>query len=214
MTLSEQIALKLLDIHAIKLRPHQPFTWASGLRSPIYCDNRTLLSFPAIRNAVIDGLAEVSGQFEPFDAVSGVATAGIAHGALLAQKLGLPFSYVRSRPKEHGRQNQIEGRVLEGQRILVVEDLISTGGSSIAAVEALRSAGCEVAGVVAIFEYLFDEARRSFEQASCRYATLTNYEELIRAAESKGLFKKDEIELLRSWHIAPKEWSKEHGKDI
>jgi len=141
MNFEQKIAQKLLQIKAIKLSPQNPFTWASGLRSPIYCDNRVTLSYPAVRQEIKLGLAEVAAQFDDYDAIAGVATAGIAHGALLADYLGLPFSYVRASAKSHGRQNQIEGEIAEGARLLVIEDLISTGGSSIEAVKVLQAAG-------------------------------------------------------------------------
>ena len=206
MTLREEIALKLMEIHAIKLSPAEPFTWASGLRSPIYCDNRILLSYPAVRNMVISGFADLSKAFQPFDTIAGVATAGIAHGALLAERLELPFCYVRSKPKEHGRQNQIEGRVEPGQRVLVIEDLISTGGSSLAAVDALKEAGVIVTGVAAIFQYNFEKARVRFDSAGCPFDTLTDYKTLIDAAEKQELFSPSELDQLKEWHLAPGEW--------
>ena len=207
MDVREEFALNLLDVDAIRLSPSEPFTWASGLRSPIYCDNRILLSYPEIRSAVVSGLCGLSSQFGEFDAISGVATAGIAHGAFMAQQMNLPFSYVRSKAKAHGRQNMIEGKIHAGQRVLVVEDLISTGGSCLAAVEALRAEGCEVVGVIAIFQYLFEEARSRFEAANCSFATLTDYEALVGAARHKQLFDDKELRLLESWHLDPKSWS-------
>ena len=207
MELREEIAFRLLQINAIKLNPQNPFTWASGIQSPIYCDNRLILSHPDMRKYIIEVFADASAQFRPFDAISGVATAGIAHGALLAQNLGLPFSYVRSKAKGHGRQNQIEGKVESGQRLLVVEDLISTGGSSIKAVEALEEAGCVVVGVMAIFQYNFEQARLRFEEARCPFATLSDFIALVAAARSQNLFTSSEIELLESWYQNPQAWS-------
>ena len=148
MNIANEVAEKLLQINAVKLNPQNPFTWASGIKSPIYCDNRLVLSFPAVRTFVIRAFADKAAQFEPFDIVAGVATAGIPHGALLADRLEKPFIYVREKAKSHGRQNQIEGNITEGARILLIEDLISTGGSSLKAVETLREAGCVVVGVL------------------------------------------------------------------
>ena len=207
MELREDIALRLLQINAIKLNPQNPFTWASGIQSPIYCDNRLILSYPDQRKFIISAFADLAGQFQPFDAISGVATAGIAHGALLAQEMDLPFSYVRSKPKGHGRQNQIEGKIESGQRILVIEDLISTGGSAIAAVEALREAGTEVVGTMAIFQYNFEEARMRFDEIDCDFATLSDYKSLISAARSQEMFTESEFALLDAWYTNPKEWS-------
>ncbi len=206
MSLREDIAARLLQINAIKLSPQNPFTWASGIKSPIYCDNRMVLSYPEVRSFVIDAFCEISESFRPFDAVSGVATAGIAHGALIADKLGLPFSYVRSKAKGHGRQNQIEGRVEPGQKVLVVEDLISTGGSSLKAVEALREADVKVVGIVAIFQYNFKEATDRFQSAECRFKTLSDYETLVAMAKSQNMFSPEDISLLEAWHHEPHTW--------
>lgn len=206
MELREDIALRLLQINAIKLNPQNPFTWASGIQSPIYCDNRLILSFPEQRKFIISAFAELAGQFQPFDAISGVATAGIAHGALLAQEMDLPFSYVRSKAKGHGRQNLIEGRIEPGQRILVIEDLISTGGSAISAVEALREANAEVVGTMAIFQYNFKQARTRFDKIQCDFATLSDYKSLISAARSQEMFTESEFALLEAWFVNPQEW--------
>jgi len=207
MSLANSIARSLLQINAIKLNPQKPFTWVSGIRSPIYCDNRTVLSYPAVRRAVIDAFAERAGDFGPIDLVAGVATAGIAHGVLLAERLDLPFVYVRSKAKAHGRQNQIEGHLRGGERILVIEDLISTGGSSLQAVEALRAAGCTVRGVLAIFSYGFAEAEAAFREANCPFDTLSNFETLIGEAVDSGYMDNTYLELLREWRRAPTEWS-------
>lgn len=206
MELAQAVAGKLLQINAIKLSPQSPFTWASGLRSPIYCDNRTVLSYPEVRRLIIDAFVEQSDAFRPFDLIAGVATAGIAHGVLLAERLDLPFAYVRAKAKEHGRQNQIEGVVRAGQRVLVIEDLISTGGSSLKAVEALREAGCRVNAVLAIFSYGFREAEAAFRDADCPFQTLTHYEALLREAIAGGWITDADQEVLREWRRAPREW--------
>lgn len=207
MSAEREIAKKLLQIKAIKLSPQKPFTWASGWRSPIYCDNRTLLSFPEVRSFVIDQFVAASKGFEPFDAVAGVATAGIPHGALLADRLQSPFIYVRSKVKSHGRQNRIEGKLDKGQRVLVIEDLISTGGSSIEAVEALREAGAEVVGVLAIFTYGFDRAVQSFAEADCSFQTLSNYDILLAEAADQKYITTEEQQLLVNWRKSPETWS-------
>jgi orotate phosphoribosyltransferase len=207
MSAEREIAKKLLQIKAIKLSPQKPFTWASGWRSPIYCDNRTLLSFPEVRSFVIDQFVAASKGFEPFDAVAGVATAGIPHGALLADRLQSPFIYVRSKVKSHGRQNRIEGKLDKGQRVLVIEDLISTGGSSIEAVEALREAGAEVVGVLAIFTYGFDRAVQSFAEADCSFQTLSNYDILLAEAADQKYITTEEQQLLANWRKSPETWS-------
>ena len=207
MTLANSIARKLLQINAIKLNPQKPFTWASGMKSPIYCDNRTVLSYPAIRREVIDGFVSRSEAFRPFDLVAGVATAGIAHGVLLAERLDLPFVYVRSKAKAHGRQNQIEGFLRSGERALVIEDLISTGGSSLKAVEALREAGCPVAGVLAIFSYGFPEADAAFLAADCPFDTLSNYDALLQEAIDGNYIEQSDRQLLHEWRRAPGAWS-------
>lgn len=207
MNFATEVANKLLQINAIKLSPQTPFIWASGLKSPIYCDNRTLLSYPAIRTLVIDGLMEKARLFEPFDVVAGVATAGIPHGALLADRLRLPFVYVRAKAKEHGRQNLIEGELHSGQRVLVIEDLISTGGSSLQAVEALRVAQAEVVGVLAIFTYEFKSATTAFQQANCRLETLSNYSILTQVALDTAYIEAQDLDILREWRQDPQQWS-------
>jgi len=199
MMVAEEIARRLLQINAIKLNPQSPFTWASGILSPIYCDNRITLSYPAVRAYIRQSLAKASEEMPPFEVVAGVATAGIAQGLLLAEERQLPFVYVRSKAKGHGRQNLIEGHLPEGSRVLVVEDLISTGGSSLQAVEALRAAGAEVVGVLAIFTYGFEQASRAFEAANCPLMTLSNYDVLIREAVEIGYIQESELNLLQSW---------------
>ncbi len=203
----QKIAEFLLQIKAIKLQPNNPFTWASGWKSPIYCDNRVTLSHPAIRTYIRQRLSDlVQEEFGSVGLVAGVATAGIPQGVLVAQELGLPFAYVRSKPKEHGTGSLIEGEIFEGQRVVVVEDLISTGKSSLQAVEALRAAGCDVAGLVAIFSYGFDVAEKNFQSAKCRYATLSNYNALIEYAHRQSFILDNEIKVLKKWRENPAEW--------
>jgi orotate phosphoribosyltransferase len=206
MKIAEQVAEKLLQINAIKLSPQNPFTWASGIKSPIYCDNRIILSYPEVRTFVVKCFAKKSMDFEPFDIVAGVATAGIPHGALLAEKIRKPFIYIRDKPKAHGRQNQIEGILTEGARVLVIEDLISTGGSSLKAVEAVREAGGEVIGVLAIFSYGFEKAKMLFDEANCRFDTLSNYDMLVSQAIDKQYIKSEELDTLQQWRQSPETW--------
>ncbi len=194
-----QIAAKLLQIKAIKLKPQNPFTWASGIQSPIYCDNRKTLSHPAIRTFIKESLVEKSKLFGTFDIVAGVATAGIAHGALLADALNLPFAYIRSKAKGHGLQNRIEGDVSGSERVLVVEDLISTGGSSLEAVDVLKNVGCEVVGVLAIFTYGFEQSKTAFAAADCQLETLSNYDVLLEEALTTQYITADEVEVLKAW---------------
>nr|MBC8146473.1 orotate phosphoribosyltransferase [Bacteroidota bacterium] len=187
MKLNKEVALKtaefLLQIKAIKLDNSNPFTWASGWKSPIYCDNRKTLSYPQIRNNIRQELVNIiNEEFGDVDVIAGVATAGIAQGVLVAQDLGKPFVYVRSSSKDHGLENKIEGDVNSGQSVVVVEDLVSTGGSSLNAVKALEEAGCKVKGMVAIFTYGFDTAEDNFKKAKCKLFTLSNYETLIKQA--------------------------------
>ena len=207
MDTAGRIASRLLEVGAVKLQPNDPFTWASGLRSPIYCDNRTLLSFPEVRTEVIEGLCGIAGAMHSVGGIAGVATAGIPHGALLADRLGLPFIYVRSSAKEHGRRNQIEGRLQDGVRYLVIEDLISTGGSALKAADVLRDAGATVAGAVAIFTYQFPSAARAFQQAEIPLATLSNYSALLIEAERRGSISATEATTLENWREDPRAWS-------
>jgi orotate phosphoribosyltransferase len=206
MKSAPDVAGKLLQIKAIKLNPQNPFTWASGIQSPIYCDNRIILSFPKVRTFVVERLAEKSKEFEPFNTVAGVATSGIAFGALLADRLDLPFVYVRDKAKGHGRQNKIEGKLRGDERVLVVEDLISTGGSCLKAVHALEDYGCEIAGVVAIFSYGFEQAKGAFAAANCKYDTLTNYDELLKEAINSNYINNSDLETLKNWRTAPQKW--------
>lgn len=206
---SKVIANKLLQINAIKLNPASPFTWASGWKSPIYCDNRKTLSFPEVRNAICEGFVKaIKEKYPQVEVIAGVATGAIAHGMLVADRLNLPFIYVRSAPKSHGLSNQIEGDYKPGQRVVVIEDLISTGMSSLAAVDALRDAGCQVLGLLAIFSYQFDQAVNSFAQANVEFSTLSNYSVLIEAALEQGNISKAELELLKDWRQNPQEWGK------
>jgi len=204
----QKIAESLLQIKAIKLQPKNPFTWASGWKSPIYCDNRITLSHPAIRTYIRQQLSQlIQEEFGTVEMISGVATAGIPQGVLIAQDLGLPFTYVRSSAKDHGRQNLIEGEAVSGQRVVVVEDLISTGKSSLQAVEALRAAGCNVVGLVSIFTYGFDEAVKNFAEAKCPFFNLCNYEALIKVAVKNGYVLESDVTLLEKWRKDPSAWT-------
>jgi orotate phosphoribosyltransferase len=205
--IEQKVAEFLLQIKAIKLQPGNPFTWASGWKSPIYCDNRITLSHPTIRTYIRQNLASlVQEEFGSVSVIAGVATAGIPQGVLVAQELGLPFIYVRSSAKDHGRGNLIEGEYSEGQRVVVVEDLISTGKSSLQAVDALRTAGLEVAGMVGIFNYGFDAAAENFQNAKCRYSTLSNYNALIDYAAKHNFVSEDDLNLLKQWRENPSVW--------
>lgn len=207
MDTGTQLAKYLLDIGAIKLQPRDPFTWASGLRSPIYCDNRTSLSYPHVRNYIKDQLAELSKKFDFFDAIAGVATAGIPHATLLADKLNLPLIYVRSKAKDHGRQNLIEGDYSKCKQVLVVEDLISTGGSSLQAVDALKDQGIAVSGVIALFSYQLEASKKAFEKANCPLDTISNYAILLEEALHSKFINADDYTVLQEWNKDPKAWS-------
>lgn len=200
------IAEMLLQINAIKLSPQNPFTWASGIKSPIYCDNRIVLSHPKVRNYVADSFIEASGAFAPFDTIAGVATAGIPHGAILAYKMDLPFIYIRDKSKSHGRQNQIEGELKANARVLLIEDLISTGKSSLAAVEPLKEAEVEIAGVMAIFSYQLPVAENAFKNAGINYSTLSDYTTLLDIAIKSNYITEDEKVLLSAWRKDPENW--------
>lgn len=203
-----KIAEFLLKINAVKLNPSNPFTWTSGLRSPIYCDNRLSLSFPEHRNYLKESFAElIRNQFPTAEALSGVATAGIAHGALAADALALPFSYVRSGSKGHGLKNQIEGQVLPGQKVVVVEDLVSTGGSSLKAVEVLRDAGVEVLGLVAIFTYGFEKSVQAFQDAQVPFFSLTNLNQLLHKAVEIKYIQPSDMTSIENWRQDPEGWS-------
>ena len=213
MILNNDNALKvaefLLQIKAIKLQPEEPFTWASGWQSPIYCDNRKTLSYPNIRTFIRQSYSEVIlEKYGKPDVIAGVATGGIAQGALIAQELGVPFIYVRSSAKGHGLGNQIEGDFTPGQNVVVIEDLISTGGSSLKAVDALREAGMQVKGLVAIFTYGFKIAEENFRNADCPYVTLSNYDFLIEQALNLEYITEEKLDTLREWKESPDTWKK------
>lgn len=207
MTNEKAVAEKLLQVNAIKLSPQQPFTWASGWKSPIYCDNRKVLSFPYIRDFIKSEMCSVVfEQFPDADLLAGVATAGIAWGAMAADQLKLPYIYVRPKPKEHGMGNQIEGAYEQGQKVVVIEDLISTGKSSLQVCGVLRAAGVEVEGMVSIFNYGFDIAADAFATAGIPFVSLTNYETLIQLAIEKGIVSEEHLGALLLWRQAPAAW--------
>ena len=207
---AEKTAELLLQINAIKLNPENPFTWASGWKSPIYCDNRLILSFPSIRNYVRDEFAKnIEKQFGKPDVIAGVATGAIGVGILVAESLGLPFVYVRPEAKKHGRQNQVEGFLQKGQNVVVVEDLISTGNSSLMAVEALRNEGANIKGMAAIFTYGFNVAEENFKNANIDLYTLSNYENLLDLAVQKQYITENQQSTLLEWNESPSTWGKE-----
>ena len=206
-TLEKIFAGKLLDIKAIKLQPNNPFTWASGWKSPFYCDNRKTLSYPELRSFVKIEIARViMEKFPEAEAVAGVATGAIPQGALVADLLNLPFVYVRSKPKDHGLENLIEGELKPGMKVVVVEDLISTGGSSLKAVDAIRRNGCEVVGMVASYTYGFNVAVESFQEAKVPLVTLTNYEAVLEVALKTGYISESDIPVLNEWRKDPSHW--------
>ncbi|MEO6884647.1 MAG: orotate phosphoribosyltransferase [Bacteroidia bacterium] len=212
MVLNEEYELKiaefLLQIKAIKLQPNKPFTWASGWKSPIYCDNRKTLSYPKVRTYIRQQFVElITQEFGKPDVIAGVATGGIAHGALVAQEMGLPFVYVRSEAKVHGLSNLIEGEIEPGQTVVVIEDLVSTGKSSIKAVDALRNEKCEVKGMAAIFTYSFDVATENFKKTKCKLRTLTNYEILIEQALQSNFITEKDLKSLKEWRANPETWT-------
>ena len=208
-TLEKIFAKKLLEVKAIKLQPEAPFTWASGWKSPFYCDNRKTLAFPALRSFVKLELSRlVAEKYPEAEAVAGVATGAIAQGALVADALGLPFAYVRSKPKDHGLTNLIEGDLKAGMKVVVIEDLISTGGSSLKAVEARRAHGCEVVGMVAAYTYGFPTAEKAFAEAGVELTTLTNYEAVVETALATGYIEEKHVALLHDWRSNPSEWGK------
>jgi orotate phosphoribosyltransferase len=207
MNTQEKLAEYLLQSKAIKLEPTKPFTWASGWKSPIYCDNRKTLSFPEIRSYIKEEFVKlIISRYGKPDVIAGVATGAIAHGALVAEAMGLPFVYVRSSAKGHGLENLIEGELKAGQRVIVIEDLISTGGSSLKAVEALKQANAHVAGMAAIFTYGFPQAVKNFKEASCELFTLSDYETLIRIAVDSGQVNESQISVLKEWRENPGNW--------
>ena len=207
---AQQTAKFLLQIKAVKLSPDNPFTWASGRKSPIYCDNRLTLSYPEIRTFIRQRYVDiVTEQFGEVDVIAGVATGGIAQGALVAQELGKPFVYVRSEAKSHGLTNQIEGEIHEGQSVVVIEDLVSTGKSSLVAVDALRAKGCVVKGMVAIFTYMLDVASKNFKDANVTLFTLTDYNRLIDVAKAESYISDKDMASLVDWRHNPEKWSDE-----
>lgn len=206
-TLGKLIASKLIEVKAIKLQPNNPFTWASGWKAPIYCDNRKTLSYPQIRSLIKLELARViSETFGDVEAIAGVATGAIAQGALVADLLGLPFVYVRSSPKDHGLENLVEGELKPNSKVVVIEDLISTGGSSLKAAEAIRNFGCEVLGMVAVYTHGFPMAEQNFEKAGVKLVTLTDYDQVIEEALRTGYISAENVELLREWRKSPEMW--------
>ena len=208
-TLENIFAGKLLKVKAIKLQPTNPFTWASGWKSPFYCDNRKTLSYPELRTFVKIEIARlISEQFAEVDAIAGVATGAIPQGALVADALNLPFVYVRSKPKDHGLENLIEGELKPGMKVVVVEDLIAAGGSSLKAVEAIRNNGCEVVGMVASYTYGFDVAAQAFRDANVQLYTLTNYEAVVEEALRIGYIAQEDVALLNDWRKDPANWMK------
>ena len=207
--IAKQLAKSLLQINAIILQPNNPFKWASGWYSPIYCDNRKTLSYPEIRNYIRQGLAAiVKNHYKGANVIAGVATAGIPHGALVAEELGLPFIYVRSEAKEHGKKNQIEGNFEEGQSVILVEDLISSGKSSLDAVNVLRNAGMNVKGTVSIFTYGFDAATENFKEADSEYVSLCDYNTLLPKAIEQQYIDKSDLKVLQNWRESPSIWKK------
>ncbi|MEY8435588.1 orotate phosphoribosyltransferase [Streptococcus hyointestinalis] len=207
MTLAQNIARDLLDIKAVYLKPNEPFTWASGIKSPIYTDNRITLSYPETRTLIEDGFVEtIKKEFPDVEVIAGTATAGIPHGAIIADKMNLPFAYIRSKPKDHGAGNQIEGRVVKGQKMVVIEDLISTGGSVLEAVAAAKREGADVLGVAAIFTYELPKATANFEDAGVKLVTLSNYSELIKVAKVQGYIDVDGLTLLKKFKENQETW--------
>lgn len=201
------IAGELLDVNAVKISVDRPFTWASGWKSPIYCDNRKILSYPAARKVVYEALIEIiKEKFKDVELIAGVATGAIAYGILVAEAMGKPFVYVRPKPKEHGTGAQIEGELHKGARVVVVEDLISTGGSSLSAADCLMKNGAIVLGMVAIFTYNFIKARRAFEYANVELHTLSHYEALLEEALKRNYIKPEDLEILKQWRINPQTW--------
>jgi orotate phosphoribosyltransferase len=207
--IAKEVALLLLDAKAIKLQPNNPFTWASGWKSPIYCDNRVTLSFPSARKTIAKSFAALARKhYAEANLIAGVATGAIAHGILVAEELQLPFAYVRAAAKEHGLGNMIEGKVNAGDKVLVIEDLISTGMSSLKAVDALRAARADVLGMAAIFTYGFEKASTSFIEKNCTLYTLTNYSFLLEAALETNYITANDMDKLNQWLLNPAEWGK------
>ncbi len=208
MEISKKLASNLLQIKAIKINPQNLFVWASGIHSPIYCDNRLALSYPEIRENIVEGFVQLSKNFENIDYIAGVATAGIPWGALLADRLKLPFVYIRSSAKSHGRQNKIEGELEQGKNVLVIEDLISTGGSSLQAVEAIRENNDKVLAVLAIFSYNLKKAEDNFAKAGCDFMSISNYDVLIEEAKEQNYISTGDFEMIKEWKTDPENWYK------
>ncbi|MGO3912674.1 orotate phosphoribosyltransferase [Enterococcus viikkiensis] len=207
--IAEQIANDLLSIEAVSLSPDEPFTWASGLKSPIYCDNRVTMSYPEVRRAIANGLAEkIKQEFPNAEVIAGTATAGIPYAAWVAELLDLPMVYIRSKPKDHGQGNQIEGRIKKGQKMVVIEDLISTGGSVLEAAQAAKKEGADVLGVAAIFTYELAKGKKNFETANMPLVTLTNYSTLIESALKENYINQEQLERLKKWRQDPENWLK------
>lgn len=201
MTIQKEVAKGMLEVGAVELNPNELFTWASGIQSPIYCDTRLTISYPKVRKIIANGLAElIKENFPKTEVVAGTATAGIPHAAWVSDILDLPMVYVRSKPKDHGRSNQTEGKLQQGQKVVVVEDIISTGGSSITAVEALRREGAEVLGVVSVYSYMLPRAQENFDRVGVPYKSLSNFEALVEVAKETGMIKEDDIPGLLQWH--------------
>ena len=208
-SVEKAVAKSLMDIKAVMLRPDQPFVWASGWHSPIYCDNRKILSFPEIREKICAWMADIiRKQYPDVQVIAGVATGAIAHVYLVAHMLGKPFCYVRPKPKDHGTGSQIEGILESGAKVVIVEDLISTGMSSLAAKNALVNAGADVLGMVAVFSYGFNQARKAFEDANVELTTLSNYDALIDVASETGYIRSEDIDVLKEWRFSPATWGK------
>ena len=207
MTLANDIARDLLKIKAVYLKPEEPFTWASGIKSPIYTDNRVTLAYPETRTLIENGFVEkIRAEFPDVEVIAGTAAAGIPHGAIIADKMNLPFAYIRSKPKDHGAGNQIEGRVAPGQKMVVIEDLISTGGSVLDAIAAAKREGADVLGVVAIFSYELPKADKNFADAGVKLVTLSNYTELIHLAEQEGYINAEGLTLLKKFKDDQENW--------
>ncbi|WP_409253645.1 orotate phosphoribosyltransferase [Bacillus sp. SCS-153A] len=205
--MKKEIAQQLLNIEAVFLKPNNPFTWSSGWKSPIYCDNRLTISYPEVRNMIAEGIAEnIKNHFPEVEMIAGTATAGIPHAAWVSSRLDLPMCYVRSKPKAHGKGSQIEGKVFEGQKVVVVEDLISTGGSCISAVNALREAGCEVLGVAAIFTYELQKGIERLDEAEIKAVSLSDYTTLLETAHENNYIDEKDLEALKSWREDPEKW--------
>lgn len=207
MTLAKEIARDLLKIKAVYLKPEEPFTWASGIKSPIYTDNRVTLAYPETRTLIEDGFVEkIRAEFPDVEVIAGTATAGIPHGAIIADKMNLPFAYIRSKPKDHGAGNQIEGLVAPGQKMVVIEDLISTGGSVLDAIAAAKREGADVVGAAAIFTYELPKAEKNFDEAGVKLVTLSNYTELITLAEAEGYVSPEGLSLLEKFKHDQENW--------